>query len=106
MSYVLVWPSEIGPCRLEVSKRFFVSCSRVHLHAEHGDKVLRYPPPAWTRVVERRSDRSLLVDWFVGFSVLFTLAFALALACFFILDWFGPLLPMPVPVLSQTKLIV
>lgn len=106
MKHVLVWPSEIGPCRLEVSERFFAARARVDLHCEHGDKVLRYPPPAWTRVVERRAERSLLVDWFVGFSVLFTMAFALAVACWGIAQWYGTVLDVQVPALSQTKLLV
>lgn len=51
MSYVLVWPSEIGPCMLEVSERVFWSAVRRDVHADHVARSLRYPPPAWTRVV-------------------------------------------------------
>jgi hypothetical protein len=106
MSYVLVWPSDIGPCRLEVSERFFAARARLDLHCEHGDKVLRYPPPAWTRVVERRAERSLLVDWLVGFSVLFTLACALGVACWGFFELREILFGLPVPALRQAMLIV
>lgn len=53
MSYVLVWPSEIGPCMARVPVFVFEHRCRVDLHAQQLDGVLRYPPPDWTRVVER-----------------------------------------------------
>ena len=104
--YVLVWPSEIGPCRLEVSERFFAARARVDLHAENSDFVLRYPPPAWTRVVERPVERSLLSEFVLGFSFLWTLACVLALASWGFIQWRGTVLDVPVPTLQQTKLIV
>ncbi len=106
MKHVLVWPSEIGPCRLEVSERFFAARARVDLHCEHGDKVLRYPPPAWTRVVERRADRSLLGDWLVGFSFLLLVACVVGVFVWSLYEWRDFVLSLPVPTLQQTKLIV
>lgn len=106
MKHVLVWPSEIGPCRLEVSERFFAARARVDLHAENSLCVLRYPPPAWTRVVERPVERSLLSDWLLGLCVLWALACVLAVACWGIAQWYGTVLDVQVPALSQTKLIV
>lgn len=54
MGYVLTWPSDFGPCMLAVSHRVFVERMHQDLHAERSYGVLRYPPPSWVRVVERR----------------------------------------------------
>lgn len=54
MGYVLTWPSDFGPCMLVVSHRVFAERMHQDLHAERSYGVLRYPPPSWVRVVERR----------------------------------------------------
>ena len=51
MRYVLTWPSDVGPCVVFVSLAAFVHRLRSDLHAVRSAAVLRYPPPAWSRVV-------------------------------------------------------
>lgn len=66
MGYVLTWPSDFGPCMLVVSHRVFVERMHQDLHAERSYGVLRYPPPSWVRVVERRVSGPVLPStWFL-----------------------------------------
>ena len=85
MGYVLTWPSDFGPCMLVVSHRVFSERMHQDLHAERSYGVLRYPPPSWVRVVERRdSGRVLPSNW-----VLFLLALVAAFLVYQFALWPG-----------------
>lgn len=88
MSYVLVWPSEIGPCMARVPVCVFEHRCRVDLHAQQLDRVLRYPPPDWTRVVERPAKQGSAFPGLLAFVLCLAGAFVAGLESSRIFDRF------------------
>lgn len=81
MSYVLVWPSDRGPCCHQVSERSFMALAAANPGAVRVGRSLRFDPPAIARPAPLYPEPPA-PDW-VG---LFCLAMGFLCLCFGLLE--------------------
>lgn len=104
MSYVLTWPSDRGPCCLEVSAATFHSLAASDPNAVLDGRALRFPRPAGRRATPVFFE-PFSFDWMGGLC-LFLASVCLVLGFYELKVWSGtPFEPPAIPSVVKARVL-